>query len=223
MVTKKEIEDKYPIPADIEDIFDEAGRLMNETGEIEEALNAYLSALNKYPNHPRILNFVGLAYDRGKDFTRAEEYYRRAIDEAPDFAFAYSNLSLLYSRKGDLEQAEHYARYSIKLFKISPIPWNTLGICFAFKGETQRALEHFLAAYGYDPEFTNAAYNIACCYSLMNDTEKALKYLAISLDGRRHIELAEEDPVLSNIRRLPEFEKILDKARKYISDRDGSN
>ena len=218
MVTREELEDKYPIPADVEDIVEEAGRLMNETGESEKALNAYLSALNIYPNHPRILNFVGKVYYTGGNFTSAEEYYLRAIAEAPDFAFAYSNLSLLYSKIDDLEKAERYARRSIKLFKASAIPWNTLGVCFAKRGETRRALEHFLAAYGYDPKYTKAAYNIACCYSVLNEPEKALEYLTGSLENRVMIKLAEEDPVLSNVRELPEFEEVLNEAMALIAN-----
>jgi len=214
-----ELDNKYPIPVDVIDIVEEAGEALVNIGGYDKAIETGIAVLDKYPNHPRLLNFVGKVHYSGGNFTSAEEYYLRAITEAPDFALAYSNLSLLYSKIDDLEKAERFARRSIKLFKASAIPWNTLGICFAKKGETRRALEHFLAAYGYDSNFTKAAYNIACCYSILNEPEKALEYLALSLDSPKLIELAEEDSEFDSIRILPKFKEIINEARASIVNR----
>lgn len=107
----------------------------------------------------------------------------------------------------------HYARSSVAILRSSPIPWNALGLCFVKRGQVGRGLEHFLAAYELDPKFSKAAYNIACCYSLLGDTDRALKYLPKGLDSYRRVTLAETDPELNNVRDLPEFRLILEEAR----------
>lgn len=216
MLTEKELEEKYPIPKDVEDIFEKAGDALVNVGGSAEVLETCLTILDKYPDHPRILNAVGKAYRAVGDSERAREYFMRITVRTPDYVYAYSNISLLYSETGDFEEAERYARRAIKLFNISPIPWNTLGVCFATKGETRRALDHFLAAYGYDPGFCKAAYNIACCYSLLGEKDKAIEYLASGLDTKRRIELAETDSGLDNIRGLREFERIVEEAKKKL-------
>ncbi len=116
---------------------------------------------------------------------------------------------MLYCETDRHEEAAHYARLTIKIMKHSPVPWDTLGLYYLTQGEIQRALEHFAAAYEYDRSYTRAAYNIACCYSITGETDKALEYLAKALDNERRIELAENDKDLEAIRDLPEFEQVL--------------
>lgn len=217
MITEKELDEKYPIPKDVKDLYDE-GFAAGEMGDNSAALDIYLKVLKEYPDHPKVLNAVAWMHRREGRFAEAEVYFLRAISVAPNYVFAYNNLGLMYSETGEYEKAADYARRSIGLLKSSAIPWNTLGIYYLDVGEVRRALEHFLAAYGYDPGFNKAAYNIACCYSQLGDKEKALEYLAIGVDTARRLELAENDSDFDNIRELPEFKEILNEARASLAD-----
>ncbi len=215
MVTEREIDEKYPIPADVESSYQDGISAYNND-EYEKSLLIFLDILKKYPENPKILNAVAQTYRLQRDFKQAEECFLRAITAAPDYVYAYNNLSLMFCEMGEHEKAAYYARLSIGLLKSSPIPWNTLGIYYIAIGEVRRGLEHIKAAYGYDPNYTKAAYNIACCYSLLGDKEKALEYLAIGVDTTRRLKLAEEDPELDKIRELPKFKEILNAAREKL-------
>ncbi|MCP4231457.1 MAG: tetratricopeptide repeat protein [bacterium] len=217
MITQRELVEKYQVPEDVKDLFQE-GSEARDSGEYGRALLMFLDILKDYPENPRILNAVARTYRWQRRFKQAEECFLQTIAIAPDYVFAYNNLSLMYCDMGEHEKAANYARRSIALLKSSAIPWNTLGIYYLDIGEVRRALEHFKASYGYNSEFNKAAYNIACCYSLLGEKEKALDYLAKGLDKLRRIELAENDPDFDNIRNLPEFKQILKDARAKVVD-----
>lgn len=216
MITIDEIEKKYPLSPDAEAGYREAKHLFDQ-GQTEKALSVILYLLEEYPDQPRLLNAAASLYRAEGDFNIAEDYFLAAAKCAPDYVSAYNNLCLLYCENGRHETAAEYARLTLKIIKSSPIPWDTLGLYYLTKGEVKRALEHFLAAYQYDPGYTRAAYNIACCYSRLGETDKALRYLAESLDTERRIEIAQQDADLANIRGLPEFERVLNKAGEKLS------
>ncbi|MEO0096010.1 MAG: dienelactone hydrolase family protein [candidate division WOR-3 bacterium] len=82
------------------------------------------------------------------------------------------------------------------------------------KGEYQTAIENYKSVLRFRPEHPAVTYNIACCYSLLNNKPQALKWLA------KAIELGlysfDEDEDLNNIRDTKEYKKLLNKADKLL-------
>src|SRR3990172_1644522 len=53
-------------------------------------------------------------------------------------------------------------------------------------------------------------YNVACLYSLLNEQETAVQWLARSIQhGRRDFEWMKRDPALENIRNHPSYKALL--------------
>lgn len=213
MVTEKDINNKYAIPEDVDSLYGEALSAIKQK-RYDEARRFLFRILDKYSEHPRVLNALAATYRFEGKYEKAEDCFFRAITAYPDYVYAYSNLSLMYSEMGEIEKAGEYARRSVTILRESAIPWHTLGIYYLTRGQLLTAIDHFLAAYSYDPTYKKAAYNAACCYALVGEIDEALDYLKKSLDSPERIARAEEDEDFADIRDLPEFKRIIEEARK---------
>ena len=216
MVTEKELDEKYALPEDAKGLYDDAIAAINR-GKHDDARRFLGQLLEKHPEHPRVLNALASTFRKEGNYEKAEETFFRPIAAAPDYVYAYNNLSLLYSEIGKLEKAAEYARRSIKLLKGSAVPWHTLGVYYLKRGQLRTAIDHFLAAYSYDPEYVKAAYNTACCYALLGETDEALEYLAKSLASPERVARAEADEDFADLRDLPEFKKVIEEAKRTLS------
>ncbi len=80
----------------------------------------------------------------------------------------------------------------------------------------QTAIEYYRAGLRFRPDDGAAVYNIACCYSLLDNKKEALKWV------RRMIELGvykfEEDKDFDNIRKTKEFKRLVARANKLLSE-----
>lgn len=216
MVTEKEIDEKYALRGDVQGLYDDAVAAIN-LEKYDDARQLLYQILDKYPEHPYVLNALASAFRKEGNYKKAEETFFRAIAAAPDYVYAYNNLSLMYSEMGKLGKAAEYARRSIKLLKGSAVPWHTLGVYYMKRGQLRTAIDHFLAAYSYDPEYAKAAYNAACCYATVGETDEAIKYLSKSLDSLERVAKAEADEDFVHLRNVPEFKKVIEDAKQTLS------
>jgi len=83
------------------------------------------------------------------------------------------------------------------------------------KGEYQIAIENYKSVLRFRPEHTAVTYNIACCYSLLNNRPEALKWLNKAIDLGLYA--FDEDEDLNNIRETKEYKKLLNKANKLLN------
>ncbi|MEE9245773.1 MAG: tetratricopeptide repeat protein, partial [Gemmatimonadota bacterium] len=76
------------------------------TDEREKAITAYRTLLDTYPNDSWALNNLANLYYGARDYTRAEDMYRRAIEADSFSAVSYSNLVSVKFGLGKFEEAE---------------------------------------------------------------------------------------------------------------------
>ncbi len=82
------------------------------------------------------------------------------------------------------------------------------------KGEYQIAIENYKSVLRFRPEHTAVTYNIACCYSLLNNKPEALKWLNKAIELGLYV--FDEDEDFNNIRETKEYKKLLNKANKLL-------
>ncbi|XP_073145628.1 protein MET1, chloroplastic [Henckelia pumila] len=103
-------------------------------------------------------------------------------------------------KKEQKEQREKDLREGLQLYKI---------------GKYNEALEKFESVLGSKPEPEESAvasYNVACCYSKLNQIKAALSALDEALkDGFEDFKRIRTDPDLANVRETEEFESLLKK------------
>ncbi|XP_027124879.1 protein MET1, chloroplastic isoform X1 [Coffea arabica] len=87
------------------------------------------------------------------------------------------------------------------------------GLLLYRSGKYEEALEKFEAVLGSRPEYNEAAvasYNVACCYSKLNQVQAGLSALEDSLEaGFEDFKRIRTDPDLANLRTSEEFESLL--------------
>ena len=75
-------------------------------GKLDEAIEAYQSALAEDPKYGDALHALGMVYASQDRLDEAIEVGKRLIDATPDDELAYTSLSIFYQRKGMVAEAE---------------------------------------------------------------------------------------------------------------------
>ncbi|KAL2630605.1 hypothetical protein R1flu_015291 [Riccia fluitans] len=106
-----------------------------------------------------------------------------------------------YLRKQELkQQREEELNEGLKLYRA---------------GKYEEALVRFESVLGLEPEFREsrvACYNVACCYSKLNQIEAGLSALGDAMEnGFEDYKSIREDPDLANLRTSPNFIPLLNK------------
>ncbi len=83
------------------------------------------------------------------------------------------------------------------------------------KGEYKNAIENYESVLRFRPNHTAVTYNIACCYSLLDNKSEGLKWLNKAIDLGLYS--FDEDEDLNNIRETKEYKKLLNKANKLLN------
>src|ERR1022692_3838763 len=83
------------------------GLFLEKTGApAEEAVEAYLQAVEYNPQAAGALVNLGTIRYRLRQFQEAEDYYTRALKADPNYPLAHFNLGNLYDERGDLSKAQ---------------------------------------------------------------------------------------------------------------------
>ena len=91
-----------------EDLYNRGMELFAES-KLDEAIAAYVSALEEDPNYADALHALAMTYSHQEKFDEAIEIGKRLIEAAPDDELAYTSLSIFYQQKGLIAEAEAVA------------------------------------------------------------------------------------------------------------------
>jgi len=144
--------------------------------------------------------------------------FKRMIELLPDFYTAYSDLAQAYENMGMTQlaletqkRAVEACRRYLKNFPNEARAHILLATNSARLGMREEAIAEGLLAVGLSPDDPVMMYNMACLYSLLNESEAAMQWLNKSIQhGRRDFEWMKRDPALNNIRNHPDYKKIVD-------------
>jgi len=73
---------------------------------LDEAVAAYLRALEEDPNYADALHALAMTYAHQENVDQAIEVAQRLIAAAPEDELAYTSLSIFYQQKGMIAEAE---------------------------------------------------------------------------------------------------------------------
>jgi tetratricopeptide (TPR) repeat protein len=72
----------------------------------DDAIAAYLRALEEDPSYADALHALAMTYAHQEKIDRAIDIAKRLIDVSPDDELAYTSLSIFYQQKGMIAEAE---------------------------------------------------------------------------------------------------------------------
>jgi len=91
------------------------GIILLQKGRFGEAATHLEQAVALGLAHPRLYNFLGIAYSRTGRYKDAVTVYTKALDQEPDFAEAHLNLSYVYEKLGRPQAARAQYETACKL------------------------------------------------------------------------------------------------------------
>ncbi len=111
---------------------------------------------------------------------------------------------------GQFEKAREQFKKVLKEDSGNPNALAGIGVSYYGRQDYKEALKYYKKALSEDPNYSMAYYNMACIYALQKKPDMALRYLKMSvLNGFEAASTIENDPDLSSLRQLPEYQQIL--------------
>lgn len=190
---------------------------IGEYKEAIECINKYIDAFPKsfagYSKRAWIKRYASYP------ITEVIEDYDMSIVLAPEYAYHYHQRGEMYNSIGKSVKAREDFNKTVELsskaetysdYSAAAYSYHSLGNDNDAKKMIRKALE-------LDEESAN--YEAACLYSLMNETDRAVKYFEYSLQGgNRSFYHFSRDIDLDNIRDLPRFKDLIKEYETKMED-----
>lgn len=204
--------------------FNELTDLLFKAGKISAAMNL----VEKY-----LAESQSLVEDSGPDADLGRKLFERGLEFADAFLYeeaadvleaalklGHSPFETHYCLAGvckslsQYEEAEKHIRRSLALNPAFAPAHVLLGEIIKALGRLDESITACKRALLLDPECSAAYYDLACYYSLANESDKALAALEMALcKGFTDQEWLNQDPDLITLRARPEFSYLLQKYR----------
>lgn len=206
---------------DDEDLYLLKGNIYNEMGNQPAAIEQLDKYIEMAPEFFYGYYRRGWFRDEQDDRAGAIDDYTMAITLEPSYAYSYIGRGRDYERLGQHEAAIIDYKKVIELDTV-PEQGSCAHYAYFFLGQRDKAAE-FMQRYLDNPDEGDADggnYDAACLYSLMGNTDKALKHLREALKrGYRRFAHIEVDHDLDNIRNTQEFRDLIQEY-KAIQERE---
>lgn len=128
-------------PQPIDDVLEDGQRL-EDTGQQREAMAAYISGLERFPNSPGILVRIGLLASRMGKRGDAIQYLERAVELSPDWDSGHLALGNALFERHEYGAAIPHYRQAVAMMPNSGAAHCNLGLAYRTLGELSLAAEH---------------------------------------------------------------------------------
>lgn len=122
------------------------GRYYQGQNRFDEAVNAYLKALNADASFVEARNGLGVIYSRQGKYREAIEAFQAAIQQAPKAAHLYSNMGYAYYLQGQYAESVKALQQATALDPNNQRALNNLGQAYAKAGNTTQSALAFADA-----------------------------------------------------------------------------
>jgi len=126
------------------------GRYYQGQNRFDEAINAYMKALNADAGFVEARNGLGVVYSRQGKYREAIEAFQLAIEQAPKAAHLYSNMGYAYYLQGQYALSVKALQQATALDPNNQRALNNLGQAYAKAGNTTQAALAFSEAISVD-------------------------------------------------------------------------
>jgi len=137
------------------------GVLLSRQGRVGEAIECYLYALKRHPNHAELHYNLGVCLAELGEFDQAERELREALRLKPDWALVDHDLARLLAEQGRLEEAVKHFRRAIDAFPAYVDARLNLGAALEKLGRTDEARRQYEVALKLQPDSPLVHYNLA--------------------------------------------------------------
>lgn len=158
------------------DIMFQQALTLHQQGQLDAAEQIYRQILETVPDHPDILNFLGLiAQDKGVHDQAVQLFYK-ALKKAPKHAALYFNLGVSLNELGKPIEALENLQKAVEFDADNKEVYNKIGLIEHSLNHIEAAQQAFIQALQLDADYSEARANLAVTY-LKTDKDKAIRFL----------------------------------------------
>ncbi|GFO70873.1 hypothetical protein GMLC_44520 [Geomonas limicola] len=170
-------------PPDPNRLFAEANAL-SRAGDLDAAVLRYRELLELCPDHPEVLNNLGLVLQDQGALDEAASCYRAALGIKPDLADAWNNLGTVLVTRDDRPAALDCFEEALALNPHYLPAYANLGSALQHLELPDRAVEIYRRALAIDPENPQVLVNLGNAYQELREPEAAVRAYrqALALD-----------------------------------------
>ena len=118
---------------------------------VEDAIEAYQSAIGLDPKSVGALVNLGTIYFNARRWAEAERYYRQALEADPEYALAHFDLANLYDERGDRPQALVHYEAALRIAPTYADAHYNLALLYQALNQPMKAVRHWNAYLKLDP------------------------------------------------------------------------
>lgn len=143
------------------DLLLQQGLKLHNAGRLDEAAGLYRQVLETAPDHPVVLNLLGLIAQQKGFHTEAIDFFSKAVAQNPQSAEYYFNLAWSEERAGLPAEAEKAYLQALKLQPGIKEAHNALGNIYLAEGNPVEACRQYETAAALDPAYAEPRANMA--------------------------------------------------------------
>ncbi len=189
------------------------GAFYLEDDKHEKAIEEYSKAVRLSNYDPQLEFSLAVAYYRSGKTSEAVKLYEKLARGKDSLPEVYANLAMVYLEQGNPERSLNVIEEGTRRFPDAPELFAPRSLANALTGNTAKAVPLMLKAIEYEPGNAGLYYNLAGMYALEGHYDKALDALGSAVSkGYNNLHKLMSDPVFNNLRSLPRFKDIVERA-----------
>ncbi len=157
------------------------GLSLAAAGRIDDAVNAFNTAIRLDTNHREAHTALGLIAAQGGRFADALPHLRKAAALAPNRADAHKNLGMAEARACNPAAAAQHLSAALRLAPDDVVALNELGLVRLQQGQTAEAHASFSAALNIDAGNAEAHHNLGMLFLLQRKPEQSIPHFQTAL------------------------------------------
>lgn len=163
----------------------EIAQRLHRSGNLEDARAIYEAILERRPDDPMALHFLGVLTHQSGDSRRAVELIRRSIERMPGNPGFHNNHGNVLLESGRIDEAAEAYQRCIDLAPDAVEPHNNLGTIRCARGDLPGAEAAYKRAIELCPDFPGAYCNLANLLLTLGRPAESAKFAfhAITLDS----------------------------------------
>ena len=168
------------------------GKRSMQSGDVEQALESFRIASEKFPQYPESVFNMGLTHFRKKEFKEAADYFNKVLEVNPEHETAltaiknvaknYFNNGNQSYKRGDLENAISSYRNVLNVDETFYQAHYQMGVIQSKMGDKDLAIESYQKALDVNPQFYKGYFALGLAKNSTNDTDGAIGALQTAID-----------------------------------------
>ena len=144
------------------------------TGELEEAIRQYETALRLRPDFPESMSISATCCGHKASAPKAIAHYEAALQLQPTHAEAHNSLAVALAEQGQLDEAIAHLQQAVRAKPEFAEPHNNLGNALQSRGDLAGAIAQYEAALQLRPTYAEAQNNLGMALTAEGKTDAAL-------------------------------------------------